>query len=350
MVTAVGAAKVAKAGKVTDVARAARVGKAGQAARVGKAGQAARAGHVAKVEPSPYRKLLWFLSAVVGAEVLAAIILTLLLVLPNKPDLVAGLSTRNIVVIDAILFLSGLMSGLSGFGFSAVGAATLLFIPPVTEAPLLQTLSTGNQLLSLERLRADMPGSWRAFWSGPGWPIVGGMPGAYAGIWMLGHLPARQLMTVFGSVLVAYCLYSLFRPAGAKLRGFDGPVTGAIVGFIGGAFGGFTAFPGAAVVVWAGLRDLPKTQSRAIVQPYIIMSQLFSLGLIALKQPQWLTGNYLPLLLWTLPVVLPGTFCGVTLYRRISDVNFRRISFILLGVSGGALLIKLYGPALAQLL
>jgi uncharacterized protein len=333
--SALRAVKAARAGKVVNVAKAAR---------------AAKVTKLAKVAPPPYRKLLWFLSAVVGVEVLVAIILTLLLVLPNKPDLVAGLSTHNIVVIEAILFLSGMMSGLSGFGFSAVGAATLLFIPPVTEAPLLQTLSTGNQLLSLERLRADMPGSWRAFWAGPGWPIVGGMPGAYAGIWMLGHLPARQLMTVFGSVLVLYCLYSLFRPAGARLRGFDGPVTGAIVGFIGGAFGGFTAFPGAAVVVWAGLRDLPKVQSRAIVQPYIIMSQLFSLGLIALKQPQWLTGHYLALLLWTLPVVLPGTFCGVTLYRRISDVNFRRISFILLGASGAALLIKLYGPVLAQLL
>jgi uncharacterized membrane protein YfcA len=341
MVTAVGAAaKVAKVGKVAKVS---------EVGRTARPASAARSTNVGKANPSPYRKLLWFLTAFVGVEVAVAIILTLLLVLPDKPDLVAGLSTRNIVVIEAILFLSGLMSGLSGFGFSAVGAATLLFLPPVTEAPLLQTLSTGNQLLSLERLRADMPGSWRAFWAGPGWPIVGGMPGAYAGVWMLGHLPARQLMTVFGSVLVMYCLYSLFRPAGARLRGFDGPITGAIVGFIGGAFGGFTAFPGAAVVVWAGLRDLPKTQSRAIVQPYIIMSQLFSIGLIALKQPQWLTGNYFALLVWTLPAVLPGTFCGVTLYRRISDVNFRRISFVLLGVSGGALLIKLYAPVIAQL-
>jgi hypothetical protein len=344
MVTAVGATPS------NTARRAAKIARAGTATRSATSARSIRSVKSAQADPSPYRKLLWFLSAVVGVEVLVAVILTLLLVLPNKPDLVAGLSTHNIVVIEAILFLSGVMSGLSGFGFSAVGAATLLFIPPVTEAPLLQSLSTGNQLLSLERLRADMPGSWRAFWAGPGWPIVGGMPGAYVGIWMLAHLPARQLMTVFGSVLVLYCLYSLFRRSGARLRGFDGPITGAIVGFIGGAFGGFTAFPGAAVVVWAGLRDLPKVQSRAIVQPYIIMSQVFSLGLIALRQPQWLTGHYLPLLVWTLPVVLPGTFCGVTLYRRISDVNFRRISFILLGLSGAALLIKLYGPMLAQLL
>jgi uncharacterized membrane protein YfcA len=283
------------------------------------------------------------------SAVAVAIVTTLLLATPNNPDLVAGFSTHELVLIDGILFLSGMMSGLSGFGFSAVGAATLLFIPPIQEAPLLQTLSTGNQLLSLERLRADMPSSWRKFWEGPGWPIVGGMPGAYAGIWMLSHLPARQLMTVFGSVLVLYCVYSLFRREGAKLRGFDGPITGCIVGFIGGAFGGFTAFPGAAIVVWAGLRNLPKVQSRAIVQPYIIMSQLFSLALIALYHPDYLNSHYWALLLWTIPAVLPGTFCGVTLYRKISDVNFRRISFFLLGLSGAALLIRLYGPMLTKL-
>lgn len=296
---------------------------------------------VAKLERSNSRRILWLLSAAA-----VAVVVTLVLAIPNNPDFVAGFSTREFVLIDAILFLSGTMSGLSGFGFSAVGAATLLFIPPVVETPLLQTLSTGNQLLSLERLRADMPRSWRAFWDGPGYPILGGMPGAYAGVWMLSHMPARLLMTVFGGVLVLYCLYSLLRKEGAKLRGFDGPAAGALIGFIGGAFGGFTAFPGAAVVVWAGLRNLPKAQSRAIVQPYIIMSQLFSLGLIALVRPQYLSGNYLTLLVWTLPAVLPGTFLGVNLYRHISDVNFRRISFFLLGLSGAALLIRLYGSAL----
>ncbi len=309
------------------------------------AAKVAKAPEVAREDRWSSFRILSLLS--VGA---VALVITLLIVLPDQRDVVAGLSTHEMVLIEAILFLSGLMSGLSGFGFSAVGAATLLFMPPVTEAPLLQTLSTGNQLLSLERLRADMPASWKAFWAGPGWPIVGGMPGAYAGIWMLAHLPAKQLMTVFGSVLVLYCLYSLFKRAGSRLRGFDGPVTGAIVGFVGGAFGGFTAFPGAAVVVWAGLRDLPKAQSRAIVQPYIIMSQLFSLGLIALQHPQFLSGHYFALLIWTLPAVLPGTFCGVSLYQRISDVNFRRISFILLGVSGAALLTRLYAPMIAKLL
>jgi uncharacterized membrane protein YfcA len=261
----------------------------------------------------------------------------------------AGLSLGELISIELVLFLGGLMTGLSGFGFSAVGAGCLLFIEPITQAPLLQTLSTCIQFLSLNQLREDMPKSWKAIWEGPGFCILGGMPGAFVGIWILSHLPAEQLMKIFGVLLILYSIYSLFRPVGAKIRGFDGPVTGAIVGFIGGAIGGFTAFPSAPVVVWTSLRDLPKVQIRAIVQPYIIMSQIFSLFLIALLHSNYLSYHYWILLLVTLPAVLPGTATGLMLYRRISDRNFKRVTYLLLGLSGVALLLKIYGPVIARL-
>jgi uncharacterized membrane protein YfcA len=166
---------------------------------------------------------------------------------------------------------------------------------------------------------------------------------------MLSHLPAEQLMKIFGTLLALYSIYSIFKPAGAKLRGFASPLTAMIVGFIGGAIGGFTAFPGAAVVVWTSLRDLPKAKSRAVVQPYIFMSQIFSLILIALLHPNYLSYRYWMLLVITLPAVLPGTATGVMLYRRISDINFKRVSYLLLGLSGVALLVKIYGPLMARL-
>jgi hypothetical protein len=111
----------------------------------------------------------------------------------NSTAMVAGLSAGALIPMGLILFLSGVMSGLSGFGFSAVGAGCLLFIEPITDAPLLQTLSTSNQLLSVKQLREDMPKSWKRFWDGPGFCILGGLPGAFVGIWMLSHLPVRQL-------------------------------------------------------------------------------------------------------------------------------------------------------------
>ena len=289
-------------------------------------------------------KTLWFIVIAVCLLVLAAAYLT-----PDNPNLVAGFSTHHIIMIELILFLSGLMSGLSGFGFSAVGAACLLFIVPTLEVPLLQTLSTGNQLLSVEQLRADMPKSWKEFWEGPGPCIMGGVVGVPIGIWLLSHLPATELMTVFGSLLVLYSIYSMIKPVGAKINGIGGPGFGAAVGLLGGVVGGFTAFPGAMVVVWTGLRDLHKAQNRAIVQPYIIMSQIYSLGLIAWLHPSYLNHKFWLLLAVTLPV-LPGTFGGVMIYRRISGCEFQAHLIFPAGLSGLSLLIKIYGAALLKML
>lgn len=280
-------------------------------------------------------KFMWLS---VGLVVAVVVVTTLLL--PNTPNFAAGFSLRQMVYLELVLFFAGLSSGLSGFGFSGVGAATLVLLPPVLGAPLLQALSTANQTLAVGQLSKDMPRSWKAFWAGPGPYIVGGFPGAVIGIWLLTHLPARQLMIVFGSLLVVYSLYSMFRPVAALIRGGGGPMAGGAVGFVGGTLGGFTAFPGAAVVIWSSLRNLPKEQNRAIVQPYIIMSQIYALSLLAWLHPKIFTHTYWVLLALTLPAVLPGTVCGVIAYKHISDVNFKRVSYCLLMLSGAVLLLK----------
>jgi uncharacterized membrane protein YfcA len=287
---------------------------------------------------------LWLLPTAVVLTVV-----TLIAACPATPNAIAGLSVRELVSIEAIVFLSGVMSGLSGFGFSAIGAASLLLLPPILQVPLFQALSTGNQLLSAEQLRKDMPSSLKELWAGPGPCMVGGAAGVPIGIWLLSHLPASRLMVVFGTLLTGYAIYSLFKPSSFKLRGFDGPASGATVGFLGGVVGGFTAFPGAAVVVWTGLRGLPKERHRAIVQPYIILSQIYSLVLVALFHPAYLTHQFWLLLGITAPAVIPGTLTGLAIYKRLSDVNFKRVSYILLGISGASLLAKTCGPFLRSL-
>jgi len=280
-------------------------------------------------------KNLWlFVSAAV------ALLAAITLLLPNIPNLLVGFSLRQLVFLELVFFFAGLTSGLSGFGFSGVGAASLVLLPPVLGTPLLQALSTANQLLAVGQLSKDMPRSWKAFWAGAGPYIVGGLPGSVVGIWLLTHLPARQLMIVFGSLLVLYSLYSIVKPVRALIRDGSGAFAGGVVGFLGGMLGGFTAFPGAAVVVWSSLRNLPKEQNRAIVQPYIIMSQIYALSLLAWLHPKVFTHQYWVLLALTLPAVLPGTVTGVITYRHISDVNFKRISYLLLGLSGAVLLVK----------
>jgi uncharacterized membrane protein YfcA len=240
----------------------------------------------------------------------------------------------------AILAASALMSGLSGFGFSAIGALCLWLLPPTLGVPLLMSLSTANQLMSIGQLKADMKPA-RDWWPhGPAAYLLGGLVGVPIGLAILHSLPTTILMLVIGGFLVAYAAYSMLRSESLHVPLKGGWLSSSLVGMAGGVIGGFTAFPGAPVVVWSGLRRLPKAESRAIVQPYILGLQVVSLALLAVERPETFGPSFWVLLAVTLPVVLPCTVLGVRLYRSLSDLNFRRVTFMLLGTSGFGLLIK----------
>ena len=252
-------------------------------------------------------------------------------------------SLATILVLVCILGTSAIMSGLSGFGFSAIGALCLWLLPPKLGVPLLMTLSSANQLLSLGQLKADLK-PLREWWpEGPAPYLLGGLVGVPVGLAILNSLPASKLMAVFGAFLVIYAGYSMLKPESLHVARKSGWLAASLVGMAGGVIGGFTAFPGAAVVVWSGLRRLPKQESRSIVQPYILGLQLVSLAMLAVGHPETFSPTYWALLVITVPVVLPGTLLGVNLYKSISDVNFRRITFMLLGTSGVGLLAKAAG-------
>jgi uncharacterized membrane protein YfcA len=289
---------------------------------------------VSEAKPTSH-KTFWLLVIVV-----AVVLVTTVLLLPNKPNVFGGYSTRQLAYLLAVFYIAGLVSGLSGFGFSGVAAAALALLPPILGTPLLQSLSTANQLVSIGELKKDMPKTLQEFWAGPGPYVIGGLVGTPIGVWLLTHLPATQLMLIFGSILVLYSLFSLFRPTAFQINRGGSNIAGIIVGFLGGTLGGFTAFPGAAVVVWSSLRKIPKEKNRAIVQPYIVIGQIYSLSLLAWLHPNVFSHKYWVLLAILVPAVLPGTATGVAIYKRISDINFKRITYFCLGLSGAVLLLK----------
>ena len=250
----------------------------------------------------------------------------------------------HFLVLGGILFVAGLMSGLTGFAFSAIGALTLFLLAPIRAVPLLQALSACNQMLSVGKLRKDMPKTAREWWPyGPGPAILGGLAGVQAGVWLLNNLPGQRIMLILALLILFYAIYSLFKPTGLKIHGFGGAPTGLVVGALGGAIGGFTAFPGLTVVVWTGLRDLPKAKNRAIVQPFILTLQLVSLTVNGIQHPNNFGAPFWTLLALTVPAVLPGTLTGVWLYHRISEIDFKRACYILLGIAGVGLLVKALG-------
>jgi len=259
-------------------------------------------------------------------------------------SVIAGeFSLATVLVLVCILGASALMSGLSGFGFSAIGALCLWLLPPKLGVPLLMSLSAANQLMSLGQLKADLR-PLREWWpDGPAPYLAGGFIGVPVGLAILHSLPTSSLMAIFGGFLIIYATYSMLKPESLHICVKSSWLASSLVGLAGGVIGGFTAFPGATVVVWSGLRRLAKRESRSIVQPYILGMQLVSLAMLAVKHPETFDRTYWALLVITVPIVLPCTLLGVNLYKSLSDVNFRRVTFMLLGTSGLGLLIKAAG-------
>lgn len=241
--------------------------------------------------------------------------------------------------VVAVLFLSSLVSGLSGFAFSAVAAGVLWLLPPLQAIPLIMLLSTSNQLVSAGSLRRHMrlvppPGGEGAL------PyIAGGVAGIPLGLHLLRHVPAGQFTVAFGTFLLGYGAILLLKPASLRTSA-TGWRPAVLIGAAGGVVGGLTAFPGALPTMWLGLRGTGKDEARGTVQPYILTLQILSLAGLAATAPQVFDRTFWVLWAAALPPVVAGSLVGVGLYRRMSETNFRRATYLLLAVSGASLMGK----------
>ena len=259
-------------------------------------------------------------------------------------ECVANLLSQRIdpaigAVVALLLFLAGLLSGLSGFAFSAVAACVLWVLPPLQAIPLLMLLSTCNQLISAGSLRRDIVLLPKAERDGALPFILGGLAGVPAGLALLKGLPCTGFAAALGAFLIAYSALMLWKPASLRIR-LSGWRPAMLVGAAGGVVGGFSGFPGSMPVVYLSLRGASKTETRGVVQPYILTLQLVSLTSLALADSSIFNTTFWVLGCVTLPAALLGTFTGIALYRRLSDLNFRRAVLILLVVSGFSLVAR----------
>jgi uncharacterized protein len=227
------------------------------------------------------------------------------------------------------VFLGGMVSGFSGFAFSAVAGAILLhFLPPLLAIPLMMCCSVGSQITSLAMLRQLI--NWREITPF----LIGGCLGVPIALYLLTLVDGHTFRVAFGAFLVSYALYMLVRPASASFAGIGGStVINSAVGFTGGLVGGLTAMPGAMLVIWCDLRGVLKERQRGLVQPYILGMQVFAIALL-LSRDGAINSDLLKYLLLALPALAAGTFAGVALFGTIDDKKFRYSVLCLLLLSG----------------
>lgn len=248
--------------------------------------------------------------------------------------------------LSALAFIyatAAVFSGLSGFGFSAIGCLSLLVLPPQLGIAMLMALSLITQASSFSSLwpelrRHALPWGRR---DGVVPYLAGGTLGMPAGLAILALLGARELTIALGLLLMGYSAWSLLKPSALRLRDpTPARWRSFLVGAAGGVVGGFSAFPGSALVIWNGLSGIGKEEGRALTQPFILWMQVVGLALVTATRPRLFDGAFWAVFAAALPAALLGNALGVAIYRRTGDVGYRRITFVALGLTGCGLVAK----------
>ena len=230
-------------------------------------------------------------------------------------------------------YFGGLTSGLSGFAMGLVVSGVWLhLVSPQQNALLIVLCGIVTQGSGIWRVRHAI--SWPAV--AP--YIIGSALGIPVGIAMVTTVDPKTIRFGIGVLLLAYSLYSLFRPALKPPKASLSADLG--VGVLNGLIGGLTGLGGVAVTVWCQLRGGKKDELRAIFQPVLFAT--FVVTTIAFAFAGTFTVETLKLYGFALPVLVAGIWSGFALYGKLDDAAFRKVILVLLLASGVALIVPMY--------
>ncbi|MGI9510313.1 MAG: sulfite exporter TauE/SafE family protein [Geminicoccaceae bacterium] len=242
------------------------------------------------------------------------------------------MSSESIVFIVTGAAFGGFVNGLAGFGTSLFALGWWLQVMPPAAAvavSLAMSLINGVQGVWLVRHAMDKRRLSRFLL-----PALVGIP---IGVLFLDHMNADLLKLIVAIFLLAYGLFFAFRRNLPDLR-HPTPILDRIIGFLGGFFGAAAGLSGALPTVWLSLRPWPKTERRALLQPFNMVVLGLAALLLALK------GTYDSTVLLAIAIATPAALAsaqvGIYVFKRMNDADFRRLLIFLMLASGLVLLVR----------
>lgn len=233
------------------------------------------------------------------------------------------------LLLFGIIFLAALLQTTSGFGFALLAMPLVALVLGVkAAAPLVALVGFTLYAVNLIRYR-------RSVERGVLLPLaVAAALGVPFGVWALGNLDEHVVKSLLGVILIAYALYSLWRPHTAPLRS---ELWAYPAGFLAGVLGGAFNTPGPPVIIYGNLRQWPRDLFRSTLQALFLFSS--SLVIVSHIAAGNLTTATIPTYLLLVPALLLGVWAGSTIDRRISNERFRGLVLVLIFATGVLLLI-----------
>ena len=233
--------------------------------------------------------------------------------------------TLTLVAAFAIVLTAGAISGLTGFGFALVSVPPLLLLfdpPTVVALGKVATLTAGWALIvdawreiRVRDVLALLP-----------WAFVG----LAAGSALLTLLSAAYVKLLASAVVIGFALLLL---RGERPRGGEAPWATAVAGLTSGTLATSVGLSGPPVVLLFTLRGYGVHAFRTTIATYFLAIDLVGLPLLLLGGaigPSELASAAI-----LAPAGLGGRLLGMRLARRVGIAAFRRLTLVLLLLTGG---------------
>lgn len=233
------------------------------------------------------------------------------------------------MTVELITFLllgaiaGGFINGLSGTGTALFALGFyLVVLDPVTAVAIVAFMSIIAGVQGLWIVRAQIlthPKRLLRF-------VIPGLIGVPIGVWLLASIDATVLRLGVAGFLIVYGGYFSFRsalPAFARPT----PVLDSIVGGLGGILGGAAGMSGALPSMWMSLRPWTKFETRAVLQPFNMVMLIVTVSLLFLRGAY--DADALTALAITVPAGLISAQVGIAVFKRLTDMVFRRLLIIL---------------------
>ena len=233
------------------------------------------------------------------------------------------MSVEVVVFLVLGAFAGGFINGLAGTGTALFALGFyLVVLDPIQAVAIVALMSVLVGLQGLWIVRREImaqPHRLLRF-------VVPGLLGVPVGLALLDAIDAGTLRVAVAAFLIVYGVYFGFR---ASLPAFSRrtPWIDSTVGFIGGVLGGSAAVSGALPQMWLSIRPWTKAETRAVLQPFNVA--ILSTTVCLLFFQGAFDRTALNALMMTVPTGLIAAQIGITVFRRLSDLGFRRLLIIL---------------------
>ncbi|MFC1878654.1 sulfite exporter TauE/SafE family protein [Chloroflexota bacterium] len=233
------------------------------------------------------------------------------------------------LLISIVIFLAVFTQSFSGFGVALVAMALLPGLIGIqTATPLVALVAVTIEIFLLLRYRSSL--NLRAVA-----PIaLASIFGIPLGIWLLGGVEERIVLTILGVVIAGYALYALFR---FRLPALHHPAWAWGAGLVAGILGGAYNTSGPPVILYGNCKDWPPAEFKSNLQGFFMVNSAF----VSLSHA--LSGNLTPDVwagyLWALPAMAVGILIGTSLDKYLDPERFRRLVLWLLVLMGIRLIV-----------